>query len=85
LRKEAPDKPGSGFSASKFFKDMAVGAGVGVRLDFSILLIRFDLAMPLRKPWYPEGDRWVINEINLGDKEWRKDNLILNIGIGYPF
>ena len=84
-RKETPDKPGSGFSAANFLKEMAVGAGVGVRLDFSILLIRFDIAMPLRKPWYPEGNRWVFNEINLGDKEWRRDNLILNIGIGYPF
>jgi outer membrane protein assembly factor BamA len=85
LRKETPDKPGSGFSASNFLKEMAVGAGVGVRLDFSILLLRFDFATPLRKPWYPEGERWVLNEINLGDKEWRMENLILSIGIGYPF
>ena len=85
LRKEAADKPGSGFSASKFLKEMAVGAGVGVRLDFSILLLRFDFATPLRKPWYPEGERWVLNEINLGSKEWRRENLILSIGIGYPF
>ena len=84
-RKETPDKPGSGFSAANFLKEMAVGAGVGVRLDFSILLLRFDIAMPLRKPWYPEGNRWVLNEINLGDKEWRRENLLLNIGIGYPF
>jgi outer membrane protein assembly factor BamA len=64
---------------------MAVGAGIGLRLDFSILLLRFDWATPLRKPWYPEGSRWVFNEINLGNKAWRKDNMILNIGIGYPF
>ena len=85
LRKESPDKPGSGFSASDFLTEMAVGAGIGVRLDFSVLLLRFDFATPLRKPWYPEGERWVLNEINIGDKEWRRENLILSIGIGYPF
>jgi len=85
LRNETPDKPGSGLMAGEFFKELAVGAGAGIRMDFSFLLLRFDLAIPLRKPWYPEGNRWVIDEVNLGDKNWRKDNLILNIGIGYPF
>jgi outer membrane protein insertion porin family len=85
LRNETPDKPGSGLKAGEFFKELAVGAGAGIRMDFSFLLLRFDLAIPLRKPWYPDGERWVLKEINLGDKEWRKDNLILNIGIGYPF
>jgi hypothetical protein len=43
------------------------------------------LAFPLRKPYLPEGDRWVIDNINFGSGPWRKDNLILNIAIGYPF
>ena len=85
LRKDAPDKPGSGFDKNDFLKDMAVGTGLGIRLDFSIMIIRFDVAFPLRKPWYPDGKRWVLNEINFGDSQWRKENLILNIGIGYPF
>jgi hypothetical protein len=41
--------------------------------------------MPLRKPWLPEGNRWVINQIDFGSKEWRRQNLILNLAIGYPF
>jgi hypothetical protein len=85
LRKETPDKPGSGLKGNDFLNEMAVGMGAGIRLDFSVLLIRFDFSIPLRKPWYPEGNRWVFNEINFGEKEWRKDNLILSIGIGYPF
>jgi hypothetical protein len=64
---------------------MAVGAGVGLRFDVNIFSIRFDLAIPLRKPWFPEGERWVFDKMKFGDKEWRKDNLVLNIGIGYPF
>jgi len=27
----------------------------------------------------------VINKINFSDSEWRKNNIILNIAIGYPF
>jgi outer membrane protein assembly factor BamA len=85
FRKEPPDKPGSGLDKGDFLNEMAVGAGLGLRMDFSILILRFDLAIPLRKPWYPEGQRWVLNEIDLGSKDWRKENLILNIAIGYPF
>jgi outer membrane translocation and assembly module TamA len=85
LRKEAIDKPGSGFDKGDLFKEMAMGAGFGLRIDASVLVLRFDVATPLRKPWYEEGNRWVLDEIQLGDKSWRKENLILNIGIGYPF
>lgn len=78
------DFPGGTFN-SKFYNDIAVGAGVGLRLDFSIVLLRLDLAMPLRVPYYPEGDRWMFDKVNFGSSQWRKDNLILNIAIGYPF
>jgi outer membrane protein assembly factor BamA len=82
--KDVPGKPGSGLDGD-LFKEMAVGAGVGVRFDVNIFSIRFDLAVPLRKPWEPEGERWVFDKMNFGDKDWRKENLVLNIGIGYPF
>ena len=85
LRKDASDKPGSGLSKGDLWKEMAIGAGLGIRIDASVLVIRFDYAIPFRKPWYPEGNRWVLDEINFGNKNWRKENLILNIGIGYPF
>ena len=77
-------RPGGKFSKD-FLSEVAVGAGVGLRLDFSILILRLDLAMPLRVPYYEKGDRWVLDRVNFGDKNWRKDNLILNISIGYPF
>ena len=68
-----------------FYKEIAVAAGVGLRYDAGILLIRVDLGIPLKKPYLPEGQRWVIDKIALGSGAWRRDNLILNIGIGYPF
>jgi outer membrane protein assembly factor BamA len=77
-------RPGGKFSKD-FLNEIAVGAGVGLRLDFSILILRLDLAMPLRVPYYAKGDRWTFDKINFGDPGWRKDNLVLNIAIGYPF
>jgi outer membrane protein assembly factor BamA len=68
-----------------FYKQIAVGAGIGFRFDFSFIILRLDIATPLRKPWLEEDNRWVIKDISLGYKEWRKENLIWNIGIGYPF
>ncbi|HCN51408.1 MAG TPA: hypothetical protein DIT10_20365 [Chryseobacterium sp.] len=75
----------SGKFTKDFLNEIAVGAGVGLRLDFSILILRLDLAMPLRVPYYAKGDRWTFDKINFGDPGWRKDNLVFNIAIGYPF
>lgn len=72
-----------------FYKQIAVGGGVGLRLDFTFLVFRVDLATPFRKPWYtnPENPRnpWVFDEINFRSKEWRRENLVLNIAVAYPF
>jgi outer membrane protein assembly factor BamA len=76
--------PGGKFNAD-FYKQLAVDAGIGIRLDFSILLLRGDFAIPIRKPWLAEGDRWVFNQIALGDPHWRSQNIIFNLAIGYPF
>lgn len=79
-----PNKPGAEISKD-FMKEIAVGAGVGLRFDVSFFILRTDLAFPLRKPYLPDGERWVIKDIDFGSGPWRKENLILNIAIGYPF
>lgn len=84
LFNEEKSRPGGKISG-KFLSEIAVGAGVGLRFDFNILILRTDLAIPLRIPYYPEKERWSFNEINFKDSQWRRDNLLLNIAIGYPF
>jgi outer membrane protein assembly factor BamA len=79
-----PNKAGAKITKD-FMKEIAVGAGAGLRFDLSFLILRTDLAFPLRKPYLPENERWVIDAINFGSGPWRKENLILNIAIGYPF
>lgn len=78
------DKPGAQFSEN-FLKELAIGTGLGLRFDMSLLVLRLDVAFPIRKPWLPEPDRWVFDEINFGSSAWRDENLIFNLGIGYPF
>ncbi len=77
-------KPGSQFT-SKFMDEIAVGTGAGLRVDLDFLVLRLDLAWPLRKPYLPEGERWVIDDMNFGSKYWRKENMVFNLAIGYPF
>ncbi|MCE5332220.1 MAG: BamA/TamA family outer membrane protein [Bacteroidales bacterium] len=85
LQKSNPSTIGTPFAFSGFMNELAVGAGIGLRVDVSFFALRFDVAMPLRKPWLEDNHRWVINQINFGNSIWRRDNLVLNIAIGYPF
>ena len=77
-----PTRPGSTFS-SQFLSQVGIDAGAGLRFDFNILLLRLDLAFPLRLPYLPAGQR--ANPIDFGSSQWRHDNLVWNIAIGYPF
>jgi outer membrane protein insertion porin family len=74
-------KPGAQFT-SKFLNQLAVDAGVGARLDITIFVIRLDVAFPLRKPW--EVPPTVLNQISW-TPEWRQQNIVYNLAIGYPF
>lgn len=78
------ERPGGSFDSKTFLNQLAVGTGVGLRFDFSFFVLRFDTAFPLRKPWLTD-DPWVTDQIDFGSKTWRKENLIFNIAIGYPF
>ncbi|OFY56400.1 MAG: hypothetical protein A2X22_13890 [Bacteroidetes bacterium GWF2_49_14] len=85
LLKSTLSEIASPFAFSRFADELAVGAGAGLRIDVSFFILRFDLGIPLRNPWLGEGNRWIINQMNFGNQAWRRENLILNIAIGYPF
>lgn len=73
------------FNFKNFYQQIAIGTGVGLRLDFDFFVLRFDLAFPLRGPSTDNGFEWKFKDIDPVKKAWRKDNLRLNLGIGYPF
>jgi outer membrane protein assembly factor BamA len=85
LLRDDPNRPGGTFSGKTFIDEIAVGTGFGLRLDLSFFILRCDLAFPLRVPYLPQGKRWVINKIAIGDPSWRSDNLAWNITVGYPY
>ena len=78
LRKKNPDFPGGEFNVNRFLSEIAVGFGLGLRMDFKFFIIRLDAAVPVRDPSMDKTHRWVLNNTGL-------DKLNFNIGIGYPF
>lgn len=83
LQRPNPALRGGHFT-SQWAQELGVGAGFGLRIDADILVLRFDLATPLRKPWLPAGERW-FDSFSLADRAWRRENLNLVFAIGYPF
>jgi outer membrane protein insertion porin family len=73
------------FQFNQFYKEIAVGTGLGLRVDFGVAVIRLDWAFPLRKPALAEGSRWILSDISFLNGHWRRDNVVWNIAIGYPF
>ena len=76
---ENPDRPNAVFSFDRFYKELAVGTGVGTRLDLGFFLIRFDFGLKVRDPAIQESSKIVF----LNGKA--KDPIVFQFGIGYPF
>lgn len=73
------------FHFDTFWKEIAVGGGIGLRFDIELIVLRLDIATPLRKPYLNEGFRWSFDRFDFGNSSWRSENLIFNLAIGYPF
>jgi outer membrane protein assembly factor BamA len=82
LVNEDTSRPGSKFSKN-FLNELAIGAGVGLRLDIVLFVIRFDVGVPIKKPW--EESPWAWQQIRMGNKLLRRENIMYNLAIGYPF
>ncbi|MDE7073870.1 MAG: BamA/TamA family outer membrane protein [Odoribacter sp.] len=78
LRKEEA-RPGGEFRLKGLAKEIALGTGFGVRYDFSYIVIRADLGVPIHAP-YATGKS---GYYNISGSFWK--GLVLNIAIGYPF
>ena len=80
------------FALNRFYKEIAVGTGVGLRYDFSFFIIRLDLGIkvfdPSRKFTLPGDSQTIDQRYLLPYFSFRKDSPnypVFNIGIGYPF
>ena len=50
---KSESRPGGAFQVSNLLNSVAVGAGIGLRLDITFFVFRLDVAFPLRDPRYP--------------------------------
>ena len=73
------DRPEGVFAFNKFFDDIAIGTGFGIRLDFSFFLLRLDAGFKLRDP-SSQLNKWIVSNNFFSVK-----NIVLQFGIGYPF
>lgn len=73
------------FKLSDFVRQIGVGTGLGLRLDFSFLVFRFDVGVKVYDPARQEGDRFVLNKAKLFGQFNDREPVIYNIGVGYPF
>lgn len=78
------------FAFNTFIPQIAIGAGAGLRFDFSFLILRFDYGVKIYDParrvynsdsLEPTG-RWIGQKFDVWEEISRG---VLNIGIGYPF
>lgn len=77
LLKEDPLRPGGTLKGSTFLKDIALGTGVGLRVDIGMLVLRGDLGYGLHTP-YSNGTPHYFN-VRF------KDAFAFHLAIGYPF
>ena len=72
------DLPNGEFRWDKFYKDIAIGSGVGLRLDLSFFVLRLDAALQINNPSKDDNMQWINEKVSLKD-------IVFNVGVGYPF
>lgn len=72
------NQPGGMFHFNTFWKQIALAYGLGIRLDFSYFLLRFDLGMKAHNPAAGQ-DPWPLIH-----PRWHRD-ATFHFAVGYPF
>lgn len=75
--KNYESQPGGQFKFHSFYKEIAASYGVGLRMDLSFLLLRFDVGAQIYDPARDNG-KFVMFKPTLHKMAW-------HFGIGYPF
>lgn len=78
LLKADPQRPGGTLRGSTFLKDLALGTGVGLRVDLDMIVVRCDLGIGIHAP-YDTGKSGYYNMTSFGR------SLAVHLAIGYPF
>lgn len=80
------DRGNSEFRVNQFYREIAVGTGVGLRFNFSFLILRIDAGIKAYDPARDPGERFVLFKPRfLRPYSSNNEPVIYNIGIGYSF
>jgi outer membrane protein assembly factor BamA len=71
------------FKWDSFYEQIALGTGLGMRLNLDFLILRLDASIPIFDPREPLGNRNVFYKYADLGLLWK--NTIFNFGVGYPF
>lgn len=74
------NREGTEFNLNRFYKEIALGSGIGARYDFSYVILRLDLAFKIHDPSLTVGSRWIAPV-----DYFERGNINFVFGIGYPF
>lgn len=73
-----PNQPGGVFRFNKFYKQLAASYGLGLRMDFTYFLLRFDLGFKAHNPAMNQEPWPLIHP------RWGRDTTF-HFSVGYPF
>ena len=76
--KNYANQPGGLFKFDRFYKQIAAAYGLGVRMDFTYFLLRFDLGMKAHNPAMNQ-EQWPLIH-----PRWHRD-ATFHFAVGYPF
>jgi outer membrane protein assembly factor BamA len=76
---KSDEREGALFKPDKFFNDLAVGSGLGIRFDLKFFLFRTDLGLKMRDPSLTKN-KWIFAQRNIYASDFA-----LSIAINYPF
>ena len=77
-----------GGGLNDFYSEIAVGAGAGIRFDFTFFLFRLDAAFKIYDPARQKGNRFVLSNEFFNDPvnaAQGNEFPLINFAIGYPF
>lgn len=82
-----PANPEARFSFKNLGRNLAIGVGTGIRIDFSYFLIRLDLAYKVKDPARPYNNGWMDKFQWFENREngLKINNYAFQLGIGLPF
>ena len=75
--------PDGEFRFNRFYKELALNSGVGIRFDFSYVVFRVDWGISLHDPSLVDDERWIIKYFSRN--RWVFDHSAVNFAIGFPF